>query len=91
MNEADCLRAIERDPWAHVDPPTFTATPHYESWKTGDGEGRAVRSGTMWEHQTMNGGLHCVWEFPNGEAIELWKDEAGRVVAGPRVTQRERR
>lgn len=89
MTEADYLREVERDPWAHVSPPTFTATPHFEAYKSDFGEGRVWRIGTMWEHETVNGGRHCVWEYPDGEAFEFWKDAAGRVVAGPRVTQRE--
>ncbi|MCA8266437.1 hypothetical protein [Burkholderia vietnamiensis] len=90
MDEADYLRAIERAPWAHVEPSTLTYRHCYESYKNGYGDARVVRSGTMWEHPTVNGGLHCVWEWPNGEAFEFWKDDAGRVVAGPRVTARVR-
>lgn len=77
------------DPWAHVEPSSVTITRHHEP--VTDSTGRLLRynlNGVMYEHPTVNGGLHCAWEWPNGEAFEFWKDAAGRVVAGPRVTTR---
>ncbi|EPS1221679.1 hypothetical protein ACVBR5_000910 [Burkholderia cenocepacia] len=88
--EAEYLREIERDPWAHVEPSHFTARPHFESFRNGYGDPRWVVNGTMYEHPTVNGGTHCVWEWPDGEAIEFWRDTMRRVIAGPRVTQREK-
>ncbi|WP_261533109.1 hypothetical protein [Burkholderia multivorans] len=89
--EAEFLREVERDPWAHVEPSHYTARPHFESFRNGYGDPRWVVNGTMYEHPTVNGGTHCVWEWPDGQAIEFWRDAARRVVAGPRVTQREAR
>ncbi|WP_261496727.1 hypothetical protein [Burkholderia multivorans] len=86
--EAEFLREVERDPWAHVEPSHYTARPHFESFRNGYGDPRWVVNGTMYEHPTVNGGTHCVWEWPDGQAIEFWRDAARRVVAGPRVTQR---
>jgi hypothetical protein len=78
------------DPWAHIKPSKFTAHSHFEPYITCNGERRWSRTGTMFEHPTVNGGRHCVWEWAHGEAFEFWRDSTGRVVAGPRVTQRER-
>ncbi|WP_042298971.1 hypothetical protein [Paraburkholderia kururiensis] len=83
------MRKSARDPWAHVVPSTFTWKPHYEAYQSDSGNRRWLHSGTMFEHPTLNGGTHCVWEWSDGEAFEFWRDSNGRVVAGPRVTQRE--
>lgn len=75
------------DGWAHVEPSSFTVGDSYDTPPARVYGVPEVTQyvGSMYRHDTVNGGEHCVWRWANGEAFEFWRAANGAVVGGPKA------